>query len=644
MSRDEALLCKIDELKRVGFAIIPRELVGLQPDEIAAAHAAQLCELDRRFEGWRYAAPPEMEKALAGGFLGVQLLPEQLSLEFDPRIEQLYRCLFASLRGSDSYNGCVWVWLERSNVSLAEPTRERIKQQGALPHIDHNPWSDLDVDSAYDHAKWEPKVRMAGLHDLRPMEKDRPVQAFIALTDCVGGADGGGMGMSTDRGFFEYLKTTPPHGRNGHWGRLTRIYPSPGGAKLKALPRAELDEICSAHQRALDAIVYPSYRAGDVVVWLRETLHAGPKGNSSGVHAARLYLGGLPDNALNRDAVRRQWEKLLAGQQAHWRARDRAESAAHINALLTAEQQRRAGSEFAQKPTAPESGATDAAPADAELFAVPGDAVGLGFKNATACVRLRAPLDGLPDLGADARVFVKIGESAADAAFAAACAQLRGALGLATTPACVVWVRPTIDWAALADCANPKWGDGVRKRLRKALEASERPGALPAFVGGVFNGVLLSHAAESCDGFELLRVLLFRKYVGSADTNGRNLLVGAGGAILSVDETAADAAQLARGAAKGLQTAQPFHGDVVAAARAALLERPAEVAATLRALRLLKLPAVVTEGGRLAAVHAAEPFSDTTLDILDTADATALARLATRLGLGAAGKKRKAMA
>ena len=111
-----------------------------------------------------------------------------------------------------------------------------------------------------------------------------------------------------------------------------------------------------------------------------------------------------------------------------------------------------------------------------------------------------------------------------------------------------------------------------------------------------------------------------------------------------MDETAADAAQLARGAAKGLQTAQPFHGDVVAAARAALLERPVEVAATLRALRLLELPAVVTEGGRLAAVHAAEPFSDTTLDILDTADATALARLATRLGLGAAGKKRKATA
>lgn len=58
---------------------------------------------------------------------------------------------------------------------------------------------------------------------------------------------------------------------------------------------------------------------------------------------------------------------------------------------------------------------------------------------------------------------------------------------------------------------------------------SRRPGMLPAFVCGAFDGQMVSAApqlaAAADGGLAVLRVLLFRKFVGSADTNGRNLLV-----------------------------------------------------------------------------------------------------------------------
>lgn len=37
----------------------------------------------------------------------------------------------------------------------------------------------------------------------------------------------------------------------------------------------------------------PAYGTGDVLMWLRETLHAGPVGNTTTRQQARLYLGGI---------------------------------------------------------------------------------------------------------------------------------------------------------------------------------------------------------------------------------------------------------------------------------------------------------------------------------------------------------------
>jgi hypothetical protein len=83
------------------------------------------------------------------------------------------------------YDRDVLVWLERSNVSLGGALRDATAQAGALPHIDDNPWAALDPNEPYDEAKWDQR-RVPGLHDQRPMVKDRPVQAFVALTDCPG--------------------------------------------------------------------------------------------------------------------------------------------------------------------------------------------------------------------------------------------------------------------------------------------------------------------------------------------------------------------------------------------------------------------------------------------------------------------------
>ena len=111
--------------------------------------------------------------------------------------------------------------------------------------------------------------------------------------------------------------------------------------------------------------------------------------------------------------------------------------------------------------------------------------------------------------------------------------------------------------------------------------------------------------------------------------------------ILSVDETAADVSQLARGLCKGLQTAQAFHADLIYAAYKALIEQPAAVAKMIRALLELDLPDVVTAGGRLRDVHSACPFDDASLAILDSGRNDALHSLASRLALTKQRKRKR---
>ena len=690
--RNTAFEQKFTELFQRGYVVIPRELTQIRTEEVAAIHQAQLQEISRRFPGWdgdsQQAANSAtasslhdlMKKKLAGGFLGVQLLKPQLEMEFDARVEDLYRRVFSRIYGKP-YQGKVWVWLERSNVSFAQPLRGKIGQAGALPHIDDNPWAaPLDVTKPYDEATWEPTVRVKGLFETRPMPKDRPVQAFVALTDCDGGPMNGGMGVCTDGDFWPFLKNTPPHGRNGRWGKLTRIYPKPGGVRMKQLSKSDREAVYAAHHKALAAIEYPAYRAGDIVMWLRERLHAGPQDNTSGRHSARMYLGGLPDNVLNRDAMLRQWQKVTAGVQQHGRLCDRTEKA-DVRALLTKEMRSRAGEDLSQKLVGACSGGGGASPKklpdntcgqagapascskksevgkqtlrDCDIFEVTETTKGLGFKNATVIAALKIPIPNFP-LNVGKKVFVKIGENIEAVQYAIECSQLRHLLGLAAAPTTVVWVKPTIDWAAVADRSKAGWGKGVRLRLAKTTKDCSVEGAIPAFVSSAFQGSTIVESVDAVVGnmeasFEFLKVLIFRKFVGCADTNGRNILVGSfetgdGIRILSVDETPASNKSLVKGLAKGLQTAQAINREVLAAAANAMCSQPVKLAIFLEKLKRLTSDECFSNSlfarEDLALVHAREPFTDATLAILRSDDQTRVLALASRLKLQMSRKRK----
>ena len=280
---------------------------------------------------------------------------------------------------------------------------------------------------------------------------------------------------------------------------------------------------------------------------------------------------------------------------------------------------------------------------DSETFDLAG-AVGLGFKNATAVVTMKKELGLEPGgecvFGQGERVFVKIGERASDCEFAVRCAQLRRAVGMSAPP--VVCRRLTVreDWAGLS--AKPSWTDGVNKRLGRLRRSCGESAPLPVLVSGEFAGganlVTCKGAFRQArdSGLEFLKVLLFRKYVGSADTNARNIMfrVGPSGCaeLLSVDETEASKEQLERYAEKGLVTAQAISADLLSAARKALVDDHAAIAAFLRLLAT-HAPAHVPTGSRLAAVRSQAPFDAESLAVVDSGNREALAALAKKMRL-----------
>ena len=280
---------------------------------------------------------------------------------------------------------------------------------------------------------------------------------------------------------------------------------------------------------------------------------------------------------------------------------------------------------------------------DSELFDLAG-AVGLGFKNATAVVTMKKELGLEPDgecvFGRGERVFVKIGERESDCEFAASCARLRRAVGMSAPP--MVCRRLTVreDWAGL--CEKPSWADGVNKRLGRLRRSCADSSSLPVLVSGEFAGGANLVASKGAfrqardSGLEFLKVLLFRKYVGSADTNARNIMfrVGpSGGAeLLSVDETQASKEQLERYAEKGLVTAQAISADLLSAARKALVDEHGAIADFLRLLAT-HAPAHVPTGARLEAVRSQAPFDAESLAVLDSGDRDALAALARQMRL-----------
>lgn len=281
---------------------------------------------------------------------------------------------------------------------------------------------------------------------------------------------------------------------------------------------------------------------------------------------------------------------------------------------------------------------------DSEMFDLTG-AVGLGFKNATAVVTLKKdicdPDSGRTVMGSGESVFVKIGERESDCRFALACAGLRRAVGVVAPPVACLPLQVREDWSGL--CVDPAWATGVRKRLGRLRRACGDGANLPVMVSGEFDGganlvACKTEFGQARDaGLEFLKVLLFRKYVGSADTNARNIMfrVGSSGRaeLLSVDETEASREQLVRYAKKGLVTAQAISGDLLSAARTALMEEHAAVAAFLRQLAA-EAPRHVPTASRLEQVRSQAPFDAASLAIVDSGGAEALAELAKEMRLG----------
>lgn len=161
-------------------------------------------------------------------------------------------------------------------------------------------------------------------------------------------------------------------------------------------------------------------------------------------------------------------------------------------------------------------------------------------------------------------------------------------------------------------------------------------GQFPCILMGAFDGISGTKGKEQIDAFELLRVLLFRKYVGAKDTNLANVMVSlATGAVLSVDETMYGPESLKQRQSPSLITAQTMSKEVLGRVQDVLMERPKEVAVFVHALRSWegKDPNIWTPARieLLQRIDRAPPFDDASLAILKSGSSEERQRLARRL-------------
>lgn len=317
-------------LQNNGFVVIPREVINMSLVEVQNLYREQL-QAARRILGekWDDAehvrelqnnakksmsksefktfVAKEKKKLSIFGILDENLLPVQLKLQLDRRINELYNYLFDALgilRDSDIN----FIKLQKSNLTLPGGDGELslktlYRQKGAIPHVDENPWAQQSPAKKFDYDFWN-STDAEFLR--RPRERYRPIASFIALSDCQGGPNNGGMGFSSDRDAYAFLREHPIRGRNKKWGNGTTVRKT-----VSTLPKDATRKMIEKRQRAiLRDLQYPSYSKGDIVMWMYNTVHSGPVNN---VHPetiqSRMYMGLIPDCQLNRQFVRLQWGK-----------------------------------------------------------------------------------------------------------------------------------------------------------------------------------------------------------------------------------------------------------------------------------------------------------------------------------------------
>jgi len=317
-------------LQEKGFVVIPRELLGFSESEIDSLYNAQLEKARNQFGdewfdahiGWSKSLKQRWGKSGTAG--KVKAFAEQYKLFIDERVNRMFDYMFNALRiQRDSDTNLIKIL--GSRLSLNKTWRTSRKQAGLTPHVDENPWATQSPNERYDYEFWKSKVKSDIEHarlKIRPRERYKPIASFLALTDCVGGCDGGGMGCSTCKDAFSYYQKSHNHGRNKYQNDSTRslkqvkkYYKKEDIDPTKPLPKTIMDTGTYKQYQKKDKeiwrkMVYPKYKKGDMVMWLAETFHAGPKNNTSEAIQSRMYIGMLPDCILNRQFVQRQWDNL----------------------------------------------------------------------------------------------------------------------------------------------------------------------------------------------------------------------------------------------------------------------------------------------------------------------------------------------
>jgi len=264
-------------------------------------------------------------------------------------------------------------------------------------------------------------------------------------------------------------------------------------------------------------------------------------------------------------------------------------------------------------------------PKDTDVLHVNETTVGLGFKNATfICPVNMSMISNSVTCSGEMVVkkFCKLGENPEDLQYALHCAQFRSSLrGLYSLPTTVTTLEISgqIDYGSIAALGKggEKWRRGVEAKIAKIVK--KQGGKAETMLVDVFdNGVRLSDVtvgdsmySHADFGFELVKVLIFRKMCGCSDTNAFNLMCrvapGTVLQILSADENKASKEALLRSMGAGLETAQKIKYDYKLKCAEALVERTEEVDGFVKGMKRLwteRFKDLIGEGGRMDETHA----------------------------------------
>ena len=212
--------------------------------------------------------------------------------------------------------------------------------RGSLPHMDTNPWTYNDYERRLTPEEIDHPKTAEGMRN-RLIMYHRPFQILCSLTDCPGGAEYGGFGACPGSHYhIEAISQLPAFGLNGRWGHLCRFYRKPTSKFLREAEEQEPGITQRVHKfidDILDTMVYPPIPARSILLWNRDMLHSGPRGNV-GSTQVRVYVGRLPRGIPRNEQY--VWEvqraELLKGRKVTGVAQERGSEVHVLESMLKA--------------------------------------------------------------------------------------------------------------------------------------------------------------------------------------------------------------------------------------------------------------------------------------------------------------------